>query len=108
MPKLSIYVLDLDTEPFPVTIKASQIVHDLAKSILNAKPLLLEGLDVGQLGLYKAKLTTSKLPDLAGTSPNREDRLSHLDSLSTIFPETPPISTISILVELPDCELSLA
>jgi|SRR5712671_4645317 len=99
--RLFVFVIGLETFPFSVTIKSSEIVDDLKRSIVELKPNDLKGVDADRLALYKVELAGDEtLGQLAAQAVKKDVPLLPYSPLSKIFPAGPPKEKINIIVDI--------
>ena len=96
--KIFVYVIGLETS-FSVTIKRSETVDDLKELILKRNSNDLKGVDSRRLTIYKVQVPDSKMLGQLVIQAAKEELLPSA-LLSRIFPASPPVGTISILVKV--------
>jgi len=98
--KLYAFILGLRHDPFPVTVAKSDTVEDLGKAILNEKSNDLRNFDIGQPRFYQVSLADDG--NLEQSAPQNLGLRLNIPSrkVSTMFPNTPPEATISIVLDI--------
>ncbi|KAF8241168.1 hypothetical protein L208DRAFT_1229418 [Tricholoma matsutake] len=109
-------VIEGKTEPFPIGVEGSSwrnpkfVVGDLKKKIQEErKDGSLAGIDAHSLVLWKpneGNFINAKpkqtLPGWVASARKSREELEPMDSVSTVFPDQPPLDYLHIIVQKPD------